>query len=55
MFFGQDNTMVSGVSILASRSRPSRHRNSERVYSADCLPDRVLNLGGRAGLAKKFA
>src|ERR1039458_7708808 len=32
---GHDHTNASGVSILARNSLPSRHRNPDRVYSAD--------------------
>src|SRR6266568_557786 len=49
---GQDQVNASGVSIFARNSAPSRHRNPDRVYSADCRPCRDLNRGHRARLAK---
>ena len=51
---GHDQANASGVSIFARHSRPSRYRNPERVYSADCRPFRDLNRGYRARLAKKL-
>jgi hypothetical protein len=36
---------ASGESVLARRSLPSRYRNPDRVYSADCRPARDLNRG----------
>ena len=42
---GHDQTNSSGVSILARNSAPSRYRNPDRVYSADCRPLRDLNRG----------
>jgi hypothetical protein len=49
---GQDHVNTSGVSIFARKSAPSRHRNPDRVYSADCRPCRDLNRGYRARPAK---
>ena len=49
---GQDQVNASGVPIFARCSAPSRHRNPERVYSADCRPSRDLNRGYRARFAK---
>jgi hypothetical protein len=42
---GHDHVQASGESVLARRSLPSRYRNPDRVYSADCLPARDLNRG----------
>src|SRR6185312_10456386 len=52
---GHDHTNPRGVSILARNNCPSRYRNPERVYSADCRPVRDLYRGYRARLAKKLA
>jgi hypothetical protein len=49
---GQDQVNASGASIFARYSAPSRYRNPDRVYSADCRPLRDLNRGYRARLAK---
>ena len=51
---GQDQVNSSGVLILARNRRPSRYRNPERVYSADCRPLRDLYRGYRARPAKKL-
>jgi hypothetical protein len=43
--------MRSGSTIFARVSWPSRQRNADRVYSAECLPRlRDLNFGYRARL-----
>ena len=42
---GQDQVNASGVPIFARNNRPSRYRNPDRVYSADCRPVRDLNRG----------
>ena len=42
---GHDHTNASGVSILARNNAPSRYRNPDRVYSADCPPLRDLTAG----------
>ena len=52
---GQDQVNASGEPIFARYRRPSRHRNPDRVYSADCRPFRDLNRGYRARLAKNAA
>jgi hypothetical protein len=49
---GQDQVNASGASIFARNRAPSRHRNPDRVYSADCRPFRDLNRGYRARWAK---
>ena len=51
---GHDQANSSGASVLARNRRPSRYRNPERVYSADCRPLRDLYRGYRARLAKKL-
>ena len=40
------------MAVFARNSAPSRHRNPDRVYSADCRPFRDLNRGYRARLVK---
>lgn len=35
---GRDQRMSSGSAIFASVSAPSRNRNGDRVYAADCRP-----------------
>jgi hypothetical protein len=42
---GHDHVKASGEPVLARRSLPSRYRNPDRVYSADCRPARDLNRG----------
>ena len=49
---GQDQVNASGLSNFARYRQPSRHRNPDRVYSADCRPFRDLNRGYRARFAK---
>jgi hypothetical protein len=53
---GRDQRMSSGASILASVSAliSASHRKAEVVYSADCSPRVVWNVGYRARPAQQF-
>jgi hypothetical protein len=42
---GHDHVNFSGASVFARNSAPSRYRNPDRVYSADCRLSRDLYLG----------